>query len=167
MTRLKNLELDSMLSCSPTGLACKPYPAFRMPGWNRLSAALHLDDLRKFCEDPDGGRDYALSPTTTRISPHDIIGCGYVFHTGAIFFTYNGRRLPDAFIGTFLPRERYDVFAAIGVCGENEVEVNFGRQLYMWKEANDWAWQVDGHVGSQLAGSGAGEDEELPAYSRT
>lgn len=31
-------------------MACKPYPLFRLPGWNRLSAALHLDDRRKFYE---------------------------------------------------------------------------------------------------------------------
>jgi hypothetical protein len=32
------------------GTAVRPYPDFRLPGWNRLSMALHLDDLRKFCE---------------------------------------------------------------------------------------------------------------------
>lgn len=43
------------------GTACRPYPPYRLPGWNRLSAALHLDDFRKFFEDPDGGRDYLPS----------------------------------------------------------------------------------------------------------
>lgn len=150
-----------------SGMACKPYPEFRLPGWNRLSAALHLDDLRKFCEDPDGGRDYALPPGIKHISPNDIIGCGYVFSSGAIFFTHNGRRLPDAFTGMFLPRAQYDVFAAIGVCGRNEVEVNFGRELFVWKEGNDWAWKIEGHVGMKLAGPSGAEEEDLPAYSRT
>ena len=33
------------------GTICKPYPDYRLPGWNRLSAGLHLDDMQKFYED--------------------------------------------------------------------------------------------------------------------
>ncbi|KAJ7600115.1 ankyrin repeat-containing domain protein [Mycena floridula] len=36
------------------GLACRPYSAWRQPGWNRLSAAWHLDDMRKFFESGEG-----------------------------------------------------------------------------------------------------------------
>ncbi|KAI0056576.1 hypothetical protein BV25DRAFT_1832122 [Artomyces pyxidatus] len=142
------------------GTACKPYPEFRLPGWNRLSAALHLDDRRKFFEDPDGGRDYA---SMDAVAAGDVVGCGYEFARGALFFTHNGRRLEDAFTGIYLPRVAHDVYAAIGVDGKNDLEVNFGGTLFEWKAGNDWAWRVEGHVGT-MAGSAPGQDEDLPAY---
>ncbi|PFH47905.1 hypothetical protein AMATHDRAFT_42618 [Amanita thiersii Skay4041] len=143
------------------GTACRPYPDFRLPGWNRLSAGLHLDDLRKFFEDPYGGRDY--NNQIRRIQPGDTVGCGYEFARGALFFTYNGVRLPDAFTGIYLPRAQHDVYAAVGVQGRCEVEVNFGKDLFRWKEGNEWGWRVEGHVGN-LTGM-TGEEETLPAYS--
>jgi len=158
---------------SSTGTACKPYPPFRLPGWNRQSGALHLDDMRKFFEDTDGGRDYAPN-----LSIHSgcIIGCGFEFATGVLFFTYNGHRLPDAFRGIYLPRSAHDVFAAIGVDGENEFDVNFGTATFAWRVGNEWAWRVEGHVGQVVAGVAvAGPSiannvdylgEDLPAYSR-
>ena len=153
---------DHQLKCLDTGTACKPYPSWRMPGWNRLSAGLHLDDMRKFFEDPHGGRDY--SPELSRISSGDIIGCGYQFDTGTLFFTHNGHRLPNAFTGIYLPRVDHDVYAAIGLDGANEIEVNFGSSVFQWYEGNDVAWRVDGHVG-YIVGSGPGQDEKLPSYS--
>ncbi|KAJ3568145.1 hypothetical protein NP233_g5900 [Leucocoprinus birnbaumii] len=157
-------RMDGLIA---VGTAVCPYPNFRLPGWNRLSAGLHLDDMRKFFEDPDGGRDY--TPELTRINPGDTIGCGYEFATGAIFYTYNGHRLANAFSGIYLPRHNYDVFAAIGVEGQCDFEVNFGGDYFRWKEANEWAWKIEGHVGGNIAGGsglGGGDvDEELPAYS--
>jgi len=143
------------------GTACLPYPDFRFPGWNRLSAALHLDDFRKFFEDPDGGRDYDVARS---IESGDIVGCGYEFSTGSIFFTYNGQRLADAFTGIYMPRQWHDVFAAIGVEGESEFEVNFGGALFKWPEGNEWQWRVEGLAGT--LSNTDGPDEELPAYSR-
>lgn len=151
---------------NPPGTACRPYPDYRLPGWNRLSAGLHLDDMRKFFEDPDGGRDYTSE--LARINPGDTIGCGYEFATGALFYTHNGRRLPVAFSGIYLPRHKYDVFAAIGVEGECDFDVNFGGVSFRWKQGNEWVWKIEGHVGGDIAGGpGLGEDieEELPAYS--
>jgi len=133
-----------------------------MPGWNRLSAGLHLDDLRKFFEDPEGGRDY--TPVLTRVSPGDVVGCGYEFGPGALFFTHNGRRLPNAFVGIYMPRVDHDVYAAIGLEGANEVQVNFGQEGFRWGEGNDVAWRVGSHVG-YMVGSGPGQDERLPSYS--
>lgn len=144
-----------------TGTACRPYPQWRLPGWNRLSAGLHLDDCRKFFEDPAGGRDYAHELTS--VSNNDTIGCGYEFATATLFFTHNGGRLPPAFTGIYLPRPNFDVFAAIGVSGDCELEVNFGGELFRWKEGNEWAWRVEGHVG-RLNGEQA-RDDELPTYS--
>ncbi|TFK24895.1 endosome protein [Coprinopsis marcescibilis] len=146
------------------GTSCRPYPAWRMPGWNRLSAGWHLDDLRKFFEDPDGGRDYVDQNLVSQVKPGDIIGCGYEFAIGALFYTYNGIRLPNAFSGIYLPRHQYDVFAAIGVEGACEFEVNFGGDMVRWKEGNEWAWRVEGHVG-KIVGTSSDFDPELPAYS--
>jgi len=126
-----------------------------------MSAGLHLDDFCKFFEDPDGGRDYTDS--LNRIEPGDTVGCGYEFKTGIIFFTHNGIRLPTAFSGVYLPRCTQDVFAAIGVEGDCDFQVNFGGESFRWKEGNEWAWLVEGHVG-RLAGCSDPPDDELPSY---
>lgn len=154
--------------CILTGTACQPYPAYRFPGWNRLSAGLHLDDFSKFFEDPNGGRPY--DGRLSHISPGDTVGCGYEFASGTLFYTLNGERLDAAFRGVYLPRAQYDVYAALGVGGpgENHVLVNFGgddgEYLFKWKPGREWAWQIDGHVG-RLAGSST-EGDELPSYSQ-
>ena len=91
----------------------------------------------------------------------DVVGCGYEFGTGALFFTHNGRRSPNAFVGVHMPRVEHDVYAAISLEGTNEVEVNF-----RWREGNDVTWRVDNHVGRTVqVGSGPGQDERLPSYS--
>ena len=144
-----------------SGTSCRPYPAWRLPGWNRLSAGFHLDDFRKFFEDGDGGRDY--TDAIGRINDGDTIGCGCEFATGVLFYTYNGMRLPNAFTGIYMPRQKYDVFAAIGVEGVCDFQVNFGGDHFRWKEGNEWAWRVEGHVG-KLNGSSSAVDEDLPSY---
>ena len=158
------------------GLACKPYPQYRLPGWNRLSAALHLDDFQKFASDPNGGRHYDSMFDDRTIRPGDVIGCGYEFSTGTLFYTFNGVRLSDAFRYLFWPRENHDVFAAIGVSGEgaNEAIVNFGgdvdKHLFRWMPGREWDWQVQGHVGvlspiaSSSSTSAGGGGDELPTY---
>ncbi|KAG6861858.1 hypothetical protein C0995_011155 [Termitomyces sp. Mi166 len=146
------------------GTACRPYPEYRLPGWNRLSAGLHLDDMRKFFEDPCGGRDY-LSDNTIRPGPGDTIGCGFEFQTGAIFFTYNGMRLPNAFTGVYLPRTKQDVYAAVGVSGAVNISVNFGGDYFRWLEGNEWSWRVEGQVGGNLGAVIEGsEGGDLPSY---
>lgn len=149
------------------GMACKPYPQFRLPGWNRLSAALHLDDFRKFYQDPDGGMD---SDFPQPVNPGDTVGCGYSFHTTSLFFTYNGQRLPDAFSGLYVPRTAHDVYAAIGVFGDTSLAVNFGAAPFRWKEANEWRWRVEGHVG-RLSGPGPSSSSmpmpQSDAYARS
>ncbi len=102
---------------------------------------------------------------TSTIRAGDTVGVGYAWAPGALFFTHNGRRLPDAFSGIYLPRELHDVYAAIGVSGPGacEFEVNFGAGSdFEWKEGNHW--KVEGHVGMMPGGSG-GADDELPSYS--
>lgn len=119
--------------------------------------------MRKFFEDASGGQDYDSRLSDRRGQPGDIFGFGYEFNTGRIFFTYNGLQLEDAFKGTFLPRHNYDVFAAIGVEGENIFSVNFGGDLFKWAAGNEWQWRVEG-----IAGNISDErsyTDELPVYS--
>jgi Ran-binding protein 9/10 len=144
------------------GCASRPYPNWRFPGWERLSVGLHLDDFRKFFEDPYGGRDY--DSRLNGINPGDTIGFGYQFNTATTFFTWNGIRLRDAFTGIFLPHGAHDVYAAIGVEGENDFIVNFGTELFRWNEGNEKVWKIDSHVGYS-ASTSAQTDEELPPYS--
>ena len=119
--------------------------------------------MRKFYQDASGGCDY--SPLLSRFAHGDTIGCGYDFSTSGVFYTYNGERLPDAFRGiyTHTAREGYDVYAAIGVEGACEFEVNFGGDLFRWKEGNEWRWRSEGHVGRLTSTSGP-YSEPLPAY---
>jgi len=127
-----------------------------------MSAGFHLDDFRKFFEDPEGGRDY--TDAISRIDSGDTIGCGYEFLNGVLFYTYNGLRLPPAFTGIYLPRQNQDVFAAIGVEGQCDFLVNFGGETFTWKEGNEWAWRVEGHVGTMHGWPSANVGDELPAY---
>ncbi|TFY78143.1 hypothetical protein EWM64_g5869 [Hericium alpestre] len=155
------VRINKMKGVIAIGTACLPYPYFRLPGWNRLSAGLHLDDRRKFFEDPEGGRDYACP----EVRAGDIVGCGYEFASGELFFTYNGARLPPAFRGIYMPRHTQDVYAALGFEGENEVEVNFGTGGFAWKEADsNYAWRVDGQVGGRLDDVQDSGSEQLPSY---
>jgi Ran-binding protein 9/10 len=147
-----------------TGTACRPYPQWRYPGWNRLSAGLHLDDMRKFFENPDGGEDYPQAPK--QVFNGDVIGCGYQFSNGELFFTYNGGRLPAAFHGLYFPRDKQDVYAAIGVGEENVFEVNFGGDMFLWKPGNNTEWKISEQF-LRLNNGGTNDiGDELPAYSR-
>jgi Ran-binding protein 9/10 len=119
--------------------------------------------MRKFFEDPEGGRDY--TPLLQQITAGDTIGCGYDFSASSIFFTYNGIRLPNAFGGVYVPRRQYDVYAAIGVEGACKFEVNFGGDIFQWKEGNEWAWRVEGHVGRLPGLSAPHVDDQLPSYT--
>jgi hypothetical protein len=71
--------------------------------------------------------------------------------------------MPSAFFGLYVPRTAFDVFAAVGVCGRNKLQVNFGAVPFRWKEGNEWAWRVEGHVGRLDGPSGSGE--ALPTYA--
>ncbi|KAF9028529.1 hypothetical protein BDP27DRAFT_1327300 [Rhodocollybia butyracea] len=174
-------EMHPPASFLAVGTCCQPYPVFRLPGWNRESTGWHLDDLRKFFEDSDGGRDYTNhgrplplpfrpeDPSQQYIPTGSTVGCGYIFSTGSIFYTFNGLRLPDAFSGAHLPRHERDVFAAIGVSGQTKFDVNFGGEPFRWLPGNTWPWRVEGLVGRSILGEGGSSSgaggEELPAYS--
>ncbi|KAJ7600133.1 hypothetical protein C8J56DRAFT_767036, partial [Mycena floridula] len=139
------------------GFACRPYPPWSFVGWNRLSVAFHLDDMRKFFENSD-----ELYLPNTKFQNGDIVGVGFIHNSGTVFFTLNGSRLPDAFSGIFLPHSKHDLFAAIGIRGKASLEINFGAEKFMWSEGNEWAWSIEG-VFDVLNESeeGTGQSDEL------
>jgi hypothetical protein len=113
------------------GLSTKPYPVFRMPGWNKFSIGYHSDDGHKFCDDATGGQDYGPSWTTG-----DVVGCGYCPEQGRVFFTLNGRMVGDAF--QFLETHAY--YPTVGADGPATIHVNFGRERFHYS-IPQWAGQ--------------------------
>ena len=138
-------------------LICKPYPDYRLPGWNRLSAGLHLGDMQKFYED-QGRQAYnkrlPIPLLTGKGRSHHhllpVVRCGYEFSNKSLFCTYDGIRLGAAFSCVYVPREEDDVYAAaIGVSGSgaNALGVNFGGRRFVWEEANEERWRMSRRVG--------------------
>lgn len=75
------------------GLATKPYPPFRLPGHSRYSVAYHSNGDKSF--------NYPFTATSfgSSLMEGDILGIGYRPRTGTVFFTRNGRKLDDAYVG--------------------------------------------------------------------
>ncbi|CEG72040.1 hypothetical protein RMATCC62417_07666 [Rhizopus microsporus] len=113
------------------GLTTRPYPIFRMPGWNKFSVGYHSDDGHKFCDDATGGQ--AFGPSWGR---GDTVGCGYCPESGHVYFTKNGQMIDTAFWN--LTRHYY--FPSVGIDGPGVVQVNFG-QLPFRFPVEHWAGQ--------------------------
>ncbi|CAG8609365.1 18040_t:CDS:2 [Acaulospora morrowiae] len=110
------------------GLATKPYPPFRLPGWHKESVGWHSDDGRKFYNESYGGRTY--SEIWGDVG--DVIGCGYYPKTGIVFFTKNGQRMGNAFSGL-----RHIWFPTVGADNDSKIEFNFGgsEKEFRYREA--------------------------------
>ncbi|ORX91362.1 hypothetical protein K493DRAFT_156581, partial [Basidiobolus meristosporus CBS 931.73] len=104
------------------GLATRPYPHFRLPGWNIYSVGYHSDDGRRYVDDGYGGRDYSRP-----FGVGDIVGCGYDRTTGSVFFTRNGVHLGIARQGMW-----HLVFPTLGADGDAKVRVNFGETPFKY-----------------------------------
>ncbi|KAI9719405.1 MAG: hypothetical protein M1812_003476 [Candelaria pacifica] len=139
------------------GYLAAPYPTWRQPGWERGSLGIHGDDGRRYVNDTWGGKDF-----TAPFKVGQTVGIGMKFsipeqppeyseQMGTIapklkvevFFTRDGRRdegwdlheerdvIDDEGVEG-LEGER-DVYAAVGVFGEGEVEISFN--------SRDWLYQ--------------------------
>ena len=53
------------------GYCAKPYPGWRLPGWERASLGVHGDDGRRFVNDSYGGKDF-----TKAFKPGETVGIG-------------------------------------------------------------------------------------------
>jgi hypothetical protein len=118
ITLLRKKSKDTTVAI---GLASRPYPNFRLPGWNKTSVGYHSDDGRKFLSDPTGGCDYAYP-----YDEGDTVGCGYEPATGTVFYTWNGTFLGVAFSGVFAKA----LYPTIGADGPCKLEYNFGKKPF-------------------------------------
>lgn len=121
------------------GLTTKPYPQFRLPGWSKYSIGYFSSDGFKCHNYPFAAQSYGPA-----YGQGDVIGIGYRPRTGTVFFTRNGKRLEDAFIGL----NRYNLFPTIGADGACEIHVNLGQAGFVFIEANVKKWGLAPMVGT-------------------
>jgi len=100
-----------------------------------------------------------------------VIGCGYRPQTGTIFFTRNGKRLEDAYIGfggiprtaspldvhMISPSSIANLFPTVGATGPCVLHVNLGQSGFVFVEANVKKWGLAPASGSLVP---------PPAYGR-
>ncbi|KAG5654083.1 hypothetical protein H0H81_007497 [Sphagnurus paluster] len=134
---VKMFDLPETTTVS-VGLATKPYPAFRLPGLNRYSAAYHSNG------DKSHNYPFTASPFGPVLKEGDVLGVGYRPRTGTVFFTRNGRKMEDAFIGL----SRWNLFPTIGADGPCSVHVNLGQAGFVFIEANVKKWGLAPSVGT-------------------
>ncbi|KAG6879715.1 hypothetical protein C0992_012563 [Termitomyces sp. T32_za158] len=120
------------------GLATKPYPAFRLPGLSRYSVAYHSNG------DKSHNYPFTAAPFGPALKEGDVLGVGYRPRTGTVFFTRNGRKMEDAFIGLC----RWNLFPTIGADGPCSVHVNLGQAGFVFIEANVKKWGLAPSVGT-------------------
>ncbi|KAK7064174.1 protein ssh4 [Favolaschia claudopus] len=134
---VKMFDLPESTTVS-VGLATKPYPSFRLPGLNRYSVAYHSN----------GEKSHNYPFMTSQFGPPlkegDVLGVGYRPRTGTVFFTRNGRKMEDAFIGL----NRWNLFPTIGADGPCSVHVNLGQAGFVFIEANVKKWGLAPSVGT-------------------
>lgn len=121
------------------GLTTKPYPQFRLPGWSKYSIGYFSSDGFKCHNYPFAAQSYGPAYVQG-----DVIGIGYRPRTGTVFFTRNGKRLEDAFIGL----NRYNMFPTVGADGACEIHVNLGQAGFVFIEANVKKWGLAPMVGT-------------------
>ncbi|THH28880.1 hypothetical protein EUX98_g5299 [Antrodiella citrinella] len=120
------------------GLATKPYPSFRLPGHSRYSVAYQSNG--------DKSHNYPFTATSfgSALKEGDVLGVGYRPRTGTVFFTRNGRKTEDAFIGL----NTWNLFPTIGADGPCSVHVNLGQSGFVFIEANVKKWGLAPSVGT-------------------
>ncbi|KAI9645859.1 Protein ssh4 [Ciborinia camelliae] len=120
------------------GVATKPYPLFRLPGWHKYSVAYTSTGHRRYNQ-PFSGPVYG-----PQYVQGDVIGVGYRPRTGTIFFTRNGKKLEDVAHGL----KSQNLFPAVGANGPCTVHVNFGQSGFVFIEANVKKWGLAPMTGS-------------------
>ncbi|KAL9087931.1 MAG: hypothetical protein Q9159_003373 [Coniocarpon cinnabarinum] len=68
------VKVDRKSDVVAIGFFAPPYPAFRLPGWQRASIGIHGDDGRRYVNDTCGGMDF-----TKPFRTGEIIGLGMTF----------------------------------------------------------------------------------------
>lgn len=121
------------------GLATKPYPSFRLPGWNRFSVAYFASDGFKSHNYP-----FTASSYGPPLAEGDVLGVGYRPRAGTVFFTRNGRKLEDCYTGL----HKLNLFPTVGANGPCTLHVNLGQAGFVFIEANVKKWGLAPMVGT-------------------
>jgi hypothetical protein len=121
------------------GLASKPYPSFRLPGWCKFSVGFFSADGFKAHNYPFTSQSYGPA-----YLQGDVIGVGYRPRSGTVFFTRNGKKLEDAFVGL----NRHNLFPTVGADGAAEIHINLGQAGFVFIEANVKKWGLAPMVGT-------------------
>ncbi|CAM1510029.1 Fc.00g003640.m01.CDS01 [Cosmosporella sp. VM-42] len=120
------------------GMATKPYPLFRLPGYHKYSVGYQSTGTRRYNQPFNG------TPYGPPVVQGDVIGVGYRPRTGAIFFTRNGKKLDEVVHGL----KSQNFFPAIGAIGPAICHVNFGQAGFVFIEANVKKWGLAPVTGS-------------------
>lgn len=120
------------------GMATKPYPLFRLPGYHKYSVAYLSSGVRRY------NQPFTPTPYGPPYVQGDVIGVGYRPRTGTIFFTRNGKKLEDVVHGL----KNQNFFPAVGANGPCVVHVNFGKAGFVFIEANVKKWGLAPVTGS-------------------
>ncbi|KAK5656183.1 hypothetical protein OQA88_4943 [Cercophora sp. LCS_1] len=120
------------------GMATKPYPLFRLPGYHKYSVAYLSNGTRRY------NQPFSASQYGPQIVQGDVIGVGYRPRTGTIFFTRNGKKLDDVAHGL----KSQNFFPVVGANGPGIVHVNFGQAGFVFIEANVKKWGLAPMTGS-------------------
>jgi hypothetical protein len=112
------------------GLTTKPYPLFRLPGWNQFSVGYHSDDGRKYITDGYDGIPYA-----SKFRAKNVVGCAYHAESQTVYFTLNGKKLKDAH--RFKNSFTYALFPSVGANGKASVYVTFDPNDFKYQGPED------------------------------
>ncbi|KAI8800216.1 concanavalin A-like lectin/glucanase domain-containing protein [Cladochytrium replicatum] len=126
------------------GVACKPYPPFRMIGWSKYSVGWHSDDGRAFHCDDSGIHGIIFAQGSFEggskgrmYDKGDTVGVGYNPTTGEVFFTMNGEMLSDPSVPLIAgshtedyakPFAPHPFHIAVGASGAAIVTLNAGQK---------------------------------------
>ncbi|KAJ1960857.1 Protein ssh4 [Dispira parvispora] len=122
------------------GLATKPYPTWRLCGWNKHSVGIHSDSGSLYHNSP-----FNATLCGEKFREGDIMGCGYIPAQGMVFFTQNGYRLP-----TCLTNVSKNFFPAVSANGPCQLSVNLGQRGFVYIEANVKHWGLGPIEGNLL-----------------
>lgn len=131
------------------GLATRPYPSFRLPGWCRHSVAYFASDGFKSHNYP-----FTACSHGPPLNEGDVLGVGYRPRTGTVFFTRNGRKMDDAYAGL----QRFNLFPTIGANGPCTIHVNLGQAGFVFIEANVKKWGLAPMTGTLAPPPAYGSD---------
>jgi hypothetical protein len=135
------------------GFFAPPYPAFRLPGWQRGSIGVHSDDGRRFVGNDEGGVDF-----TAPFQVGETIGLGMTFEARhsdegprmnvEVFLTRDGKKAGGWNLLNDTDSEfesvdgltgDNDIFPAIGIFGPLDVELHFGEESWLYRGWNQSA----------------------------